>query len=337
MASLSDYGWTDERELQFKPLLAAGRRRARVVIEHRADFVLRTESGEERAPLAAALHLRAREEEGEKPVVGDWVALAGDPDEAEISELLPRHSKLSRLRPGEGSSESEQLLVANADRALLVTDPLDFSARRLERYLAMAAEGGVPAAVVLTKVDLYPDISQHLVEIAAVARSISVHPISNVSGEGLLELGCYFQPGRTVALVGSSGVGKSSLVNALLRDEHLETQPTANDGRGRHTTSQRELLLLPSGGLAVDTPGIRELGLWEGDTLEDVFAEISDLEALCRFSDCQHAREPGCAVGAAVRSGSLAAARFESYRKLQGERRPVRRHGQRGRRSSGSR
>jgi ribosome biogenesis GTPase / thiamine phosphate phosphatase len=211
------------------------------------------------------------------------------------------------------------VLAANVDTAFLLAGlDDDFSLRRLERYITSAWESGAAPIVVLTKTDLCPDVADAVLAVESVAIGVPVHPISNLSGEGLDALELYVQPGRTVVLLGSSGVGKSTLLNRLAGEEVMRTRAVAADGTGRHTTTHRELFQLPGGGLVVDTPGLRELQFWEGD----VSAAFEDIEALgttCRFRDCAHASEPGCAVLEAVDNGLLELDRLRSWRKLQRE------------------
>jgi ribosome biogenesis GTPase len=214
------------------------------------------------------------------------------------------------------------VVAANVDLALLVASlNADLNARRIERYLATAWESGASPVIVLTKADLAPDWPERKAEIEAVALGVPVHVVSVVTGEGLDGLGASFAPGQTAALLGSSGAGKSSLVNALAGAELMATQAIReHDARGRHTTTHRELLLLPNGRLVLDTPGMRELGLWNADAgVATTFADIETLAAQCRFRDCRHEREPGCAIRAALDAGSLEDGRWSGYRRLKRE------------------
>jgi ribosome biogenesis GTPase len=240
--------------------------------------------------------------------VGDWVAYAG----GLIHGVLPRRTAF--VRRAAGNETVEQVLAANIDTVFLVMAFYrDLNPRRLERYLALAWESGADPAIVLTKLDLADDADAAITEIESVALGVPVHPVSAVTGEGLDELEPYLGPGRTVVLLGSSGVGKSTLVNALLGEERQATKEIrAFDGRGRHTTTARELIGLPGGGLVLDTPGMRELQLWEAaEGLIGTFGDIDELALTCRFSDCSHESEPGCAVRDAVDAD-----RLESWRKL---------------------
>jgi ribosome biogenesis GTPase / thiamine phosphate phosphatase len=213
------------------------------------------------------------------------------------------------------------VLAANIDTVFVVTGlDGDFSVRRLERYLTLAWESGARPAVVLTKADLCDDPLALLLEAEQVAVGVPAHVVSNVTGEGLDELAPYLGPAKTVALLGSSGVGKSSLLNRLLDDEVQATKELAEDGTGRHTTTARQLFRLPGGALFVDTPGLREVQLWSADDgIHEAFADVDELAADCRFNDCAHKREPGCAVQAAIDEGRLPRERLQSYRALQRE------------------
>jgi ribosome biogenesis GTPase len=257
------------------------------------------------------------------PAVGDWVLLLVRPEEgwATIQGILPRRSRFSRKVPG--SATEEQVVAANVDSVFLVAGlDGDFSPRRLERALVLAWESGARPVVVLNKADLGAGEERRR-EAAAAAPGVPIHVVSARSGEGLGALDTYLVPGQTVALLGSSGVGKSTLVNRLLGGG---LQPTAEvrvgDDRGRHTTAFRELLVLPGGGMIVDTPGLREIQLWGGEEgLGQAFPDVGDLAAACRFRDCRHEGEPGCAVLEALAEGRLAAERLASYRKLAAEQR----------------
>jgi ribosome biogenesis GTPase len=249
------------------------------------------------------------------PAVGDWVALH---DET-IHAVLPRRSAFQR-KVAFHATEA-QVLAANIDTVFVVTGlDEDFSARRLERYLTLAWESGATPAVVLTKADLCDDPLAMLLEAEQVAVGVQAHVVSNVTGEGLDELVTYLAPAKTVALLGSSGVGKSSLVNRLFDDEVQVTKELAEDGTGRHTTTARQLFRLPGGAMLVDTPGLREVQLWDADEgIQEAFSDVDELAADCRFNDCAHMREPGCAVQAAIDEGRLPRERLQSYRALQRE------------------
>ena len=305
-------GWDDGWEAAFAEHRALGLAPARVAIQHRGAYDLLTAGGELRASAANRL-VRAEE----LPAVGDWVGF--DPETGLIEAVLPRRTTISRKEVLQATRE--QVLAANVDVAFLVQAlPLDFNARRLERYLAMAWESGAQPVVLLTKTDLVDDVQPFLAEVEAVTLgSCPVLAVSARTGAGLDRMLTWFEGNRTAVLLGSSGVGKSTIVNALAGEELLATQEVREDDqRGRHTTSHRELILLPTGGVVLDTPGIRELQLWDAD-LEQTFGDVEALAHLCRFSDCAHDQEPGCAIREALADGTLPAERWESYRKLQRE------------------
>ncbi|WP_224366262.1 ribosome small subunit-dependent GTPase A [Hyalangium versicolor] len=258
----------------------------------------------------------------ELPTIGDWVALqppAGE-GEALLHAVLPRHSVLMRREAG--SEHEGQLIAANLDVVFLVTG-LDgnFNPRRIERALTVAWNSGAAPVVVLTKADLHPEVSSFLAEVEELAAGVPVLPVSAQQGTGLEALLAHLPAGKTGALLGSSGVGKSTLVNRLLGEERLATQAVReDDDRGRHTTTHRQLFVLPQGGLLIDGPGMRELGLWgEEEGLGQAFSDILELASGCRFSDCTHRREPGCAVREALAAGGLSEERLQSFEKLQRE------------------
>jgi ribosome biogenesis GTPase / thiamine phosphate phosphatase len=313
--SLEALGWNQFFADAFAPYEPEGLIPGRVAVQERGGAVLFTAAGTLRADVATRL-VRA----GGQVVAGDWVAaeqLPGE-DRAIVRAVLPRRSRFARKEPW---LTEEQVVAANVDTVFLVTDcGRDFQPRRLERYLTAAWDSGAAPVIVLTKSDLAADVSETVAEAEAIAFGVPVHAISSVTGEGLGELDLYVLPGQTVALLGSSGVGKSTLVNRLLGEDLLATAELRRDGRGRHTTTHRELVHLPGGALLLDTPGMRELQLWADESaLEETFADVAELARECRFSDCAHGQEPGCAVRAALGDGSLPQIRWESYTKLQHE------------------
>ncbi len=317
---LNSYGWSDTLQQQFQPHAARGLSPARVIVQQRGLYVLATATGEATAQLSGRFAHAA--EAGTYPVAGDWVAATVRPAEgsATIHDVLPRRSAF--LRKAVGGGHAAQVVAANADVAFLVASlNADLNARRIERYLATAWDSGASPVVVLTKADLCPDAAARKAEIAAVAIGVPVYVVSAVTGEGLDALAGCFAPGQTAALVGSSGVGKSSLVNALAGAPLMATRAIReDDARGRHTTTHRQLVLLPGGRLVLDTPGMRELGLWDADAgVATTFADVEALLAACRFRDCTHETEPGCAIQAALNDGTLDQERWRSYGKLQRE------------------
>lgn len=262
-----------------------------------------------------------REGPERRPVVGDWLAVRERDGDWEVCAVLPRRSLFRRRAAGR--SAAVQLIAANVDTVLLMMGlDADFNLRRIERYLTLAAPSGAQSVVVLNKVDLADDLDGRIDQVRQVASGAPVIALSAKLGEGLDPLDAYLEPGATVALLGSSGVGKSTLVNRLLGHEQQTTaEVRERDGRGKHTTTSRELIRLHGGALLIDTPGMRELGLWTEDehALDDAFEEVVRLAASCRFRDCSHGGEPGCAVRAALDSGDLAEARLASYLKLRRE------------------
>jgi ribosome biogenesis GTPase len=296
-------GWDTHFAEAFEQYDAAGLEPGRVAQQHRGVYVVLTADDEE-AEVRISGRLR---HEGEIPAVGDWVA-HGD---GLIQGVLPRRTAF--VRRAAGGETVAQVVASNVDTAFLVSSlNADLNARRLERYLALAWESGATPVVVLTKRDLTERAAQATADIEAVAIGVPVHAVSSKTGEGFEALEPYLQEGRTVVMLGSSGVGKSTLVNRLLGEERQRVQEIRDDGRGRHTTVHRELLRLPGGGLVLDTPGMRELQLWDAESgVSGAFADIEELAAQCRFTDCSHESEPGCAVRDVVEPE-----RLESWRKL---------------------
>lgn len=317
---LDTYGWSETLHDQFKSHAGQGLVPGRVTIQQRGLYRLATPEGEVLAELSGRFLHEALE--GDHPVAGDWVAARLRPGEAAatIHHVLPRASVFTRRASGPGGGS--QVVAANVDLVLLTASlNADLSLRRLERYLATAWESGAQPVVVLTKADVCDDAEALIAEVEAIAFGVPVHAVSAMTGQGIDELAALLAPGKTAVLLGSSGVGKSTLVNALAGQDLMDTGGIReDDARGRHTTTHRELVLLPSGALILDTPGMRELGLWQAD--EGLAATFGDIEALaggCRFRDCSHTREPGCAVREALEAGELDEGRWKSYGKLQRE------------------
>jgi len=319
--SLESYGWSEFFARSFASFVDEGYSAGRVAVQHKTQYELYTEYGELSAETTGKMQYDARSKK-ELPVVGDWVVIRAREQEskATIYDILPRKSKFSRKAAG--AKTEEQIVAANVDAVFLVTG-LDgnFNLRRLERYLVVAWESGADPVIVLNKADLCDDIGQKVREVESVALGVPIVVVSAINDRGLDQVLAHIKLGTTGALLGSSGVGKSTIINHLLGRELLRTQEVrATDDRGRQTTTRRELIVLPSGGLLMDTPGMRELQLWGGDEgILDAFQDIAELAQQCPFRDCQHGPEPDCAVQQALEDGTLDAARFASYQKLQRE------------------
>lgn len=319
--NLIDLGWTPDRQTHFAPHAAEGLAPGRVLSEHRNAWTVATAHGELLAELCGKMRHEAQSR-GDLPAVGDWVAAQCLPAEgkAVIRALLPRKSHFRRLVYG--ARTEQQVLAANVDTVFLVNGlDGDFNPRRIERYLTQAWESGASPVVLLNKADLCPDVDLHVAQVQDCAIGAPVHVLSAARREGLDSLTRYLAPGKTVVFLGSSGVGKSSIVNALLGEERLATAPVReHDSRGRHTTTRRELFLLPGGALVIDTPGLREIKVWGDESgLKQTFEDVEAFARDCRFRDCSHTGETGCGVRAAIERGELSDERLESYHKLQRE------------------
>jgi ribosome biogenesis GTPase len=305
---LRELGWNPELAENLEPGLLPGR----VAAAHRAAFDVWTEAGAVRSRLPGRLV-----HDGLDVAVGDWVGLS----DGLIRGVLPRRSAIQRTAAG--LTTTVQTLAANVDVAFVVSSlGPDLEPRRIERYLVTIWESGASPEIVLTKADRLGDPLPLVAEVESVAVGVPVHVVSAVTGQGCDDLRARIPAGTTSVLLGSSGVGKSTLVNLWLGEEVMVTRETReDDDEGRHTTTHRQLLVLPDGGLVIDTPGLRELQLWDvgSAALEATFADVEELAAACRFGDCSHVHEPGCAVLAAVDAGELARERLESWRKLQRE------------------
>jgi ribosome biogenesis GTPase len=314
-------GWDAHWRDLFEPYVSQSLLPGRVVIEHRDAYRIETESGERAGALAGRLRHQASRR-SDLPAVGDFVALrmpdpgAGD-GPAVVEAVLPRRTAF--IRRAAGDRPDDQVIAANIDVVFVMTGlDHDFNVRRIERYLAAVWESGASPIVLLNKADLCADPERKVNDLRAVAIGVDIHAVSALTADGLDALAAYWRAGTTVGFVGSSGVGKSTLLNRLLgRDVQATAGVRADDSRGRHTTTHRQLFVLPQGGLVIDTPGMREFTLSGADNgLDAVFGDIATLASRCRFSDCAHRGEPGCAVREAVARGEVGADRLAAYEKL---------------------
>lgn len=309
---LAELGWDEAWRRSFDQFAESGTVPGRVIEQQRGLWLCATSSGDRlcRQPGHSA----------SPPAAGDWVVIdpAAEPEPARIRATLPRRSQL--IREAAGAATAAQVLAANMDTLLIcMALDRDFNLRRLERILIVAWSSGAQPVVILTKPDLLPAAEReaHLAQAAAVAPGVALHCVSGLTGDGLAALAPLLAPGRTIALIGASGAGKSTLLNALAGTELTPTGALDNDGKGRHTTTWRALHRLPCGALVLDNPGIRALKLWDGAAgLTQVFTDIERLSRDCRFRDCRHEGEPGCAVAAAIASGELDPDRLASRDKL---------------------
>jgi ribosome biogenesis GTPase len=318
---LRDLGWNSFFAGHFSDLGQAALIPARVVEELKGFHRVRCESEEYLAEIAGRIRYQAEGRE-DLPAVGDWVALAPRPEEgrARIEYILPRRTKLSRKVAGR--SHGEQIVATNLDVVFVVSSlNRELNLRRIERYLTVAWDSGARPVVLLNKADLCLDADARAAGVENVALGVPVHLLSARERRGLEPLGKYFAQGQTAAFIGSSGVGKSSIINALARGQVLRVQPVREgDDRGRHTTTSRQMIMLPGGGVVIDTPGMRELQLWDGDQgMGQAFDDIETLARRCRFRDCSHRGDPGCEVEAAIANGLLGPERLENHRKLEAE------------------
>jgi ribosome biogenesis GTPase / thiamine phosphate phosphatase len=322
MGNLTKLGWNATRDEQFAPYLAKGFIPARVAVEDKHFYRVWTANAELTAQITGKLIHEARGDHAKLPKVGDWVAVKLIPNEekAAIQAVLPRTTQITRKTSGRNTAA--QILATNIETVFLVTaaDPT-FNTARLERMLVMGRESGARPVVLLNKIDLCDDLDAKLAEATQAAGDALVLAVCALTGRGIKKLSALIKKGETVAFIGTSGVGKSSLINQLYGEDLMPTiEVREQDSKGRHTTSWREMIFLPNGGVVIDTPGMREFHLWgASEGAKESFPEIEALAAGCHFRDCTHTQEKDCAVLAAVAAGALARDRYDSFVKLQGE------------------
>lgn len=333
---LIDYGWDDNFNNELKKIDDKGYMPARVVRQEKGCYHVQCEYGEVTAEVSGKFRYNSKST-SDFPAVGDWVAikLINECKSAIIYNVLPRKSSLTRKAPISGGrtvrdidgmkmvfggATEEQVIAANIDVLFFVMSlDNDYSLKRMERYLTVGWNSGATPVIILNKTDLCTDLNEKLNEIEKISGGVNIHCISAMKNQGIEELRQYINTGKTVGLFGSSGVGKSTISNCILRTETLATgEVREKDSKGRHTTTWRELILLPEGGLIIDTPGMREFQVWlDQDELDIKFEDIKNIESQCKFNNCKHKKEPGCAIKEALEDGTLSKERYENYLKLQ--------------------
>jgi ribosome biogenesis GTPase len=320
---LTKLGWNSAREEQFAPHRAKGLVPARVAVEDKHYYRVWTADAELTAQIVGKLIHEAKGNHSKLPKVGDWVAVKILPNEekAAIHAVLPRTTQITRKNSGRDTTA--QVLATNLETIFLVlAADISYNAARLERMLVMAHDSGARPVVVLNKIDLCEDVDALLAEAERIAKGVAIHPVSATTKRGVKKLAAEIKPGDTVAFIGTSGVGKSSLINQMYGDELMTTiEVREQDAKGRHTTTWREMIFLPKGGVVIDTPGMREFHLWDlaGPGTREAFPEFDELALRCHFRDCTHTQEKDCAVLAELNAGKIPRDRYESFVKLQKE------------------
>ncbi|MBS4539530.1 ribosome small subunit-dependent GTPase A [Clostridium sp. D2Q-11] len=324
--SLINLGWNDFFQDYYNSYGDDNLTVGRISAEYRNHYEVITEIGEIKGEISGKLRYTI-ETKSDFPVVGDWVVINRlDNNFAIINDVLPRKSMFKRKAPG--NKIEEQILASNIDYIFIVTSlNQNYNLRRIERYVTISWESGAIPVVILSKSDLCDDKENKIIEVENIAPGVDIHAISAMTGKGVENLSKYVKEGNTICLLGSSGVGKSTLVNRLIGEDTMDTGDIRlDDGRGKHTTTHRQMMNIPEGGLIIDTPGIREIALWDGDNgIEEAFKDLEILSNKCKFTDCKHESEPGCAITQAINNGSLAKERLDSYKKLQRELRYIER------------
>lgn len=321
LLSLQQYGWNDSLNEEIKKYTDKNLKPARVTMESKNLYKLYTDIGEVEAKVSGKFMYEAMSK-ADFPSVGDWVAISLREDEknATIHSVLPRKS--SFLRKVAGTIPDSQVIAANFDYVFIMTSlNNNFSLRRIERYLAIAWDSGGLPIIILSKADLCDNIDEKVSSVESITPGVPIHAVSSETGDGIETLFNYVASGNTITIVGSSGVGKSTLLNKLSNENLMDTSAIREeDSKGRHTTTHRQMFLLPSGGLIIDTPGTRELGLWDIDSgITETFGDIEGIALGCKFKDCKHEKEPGCKVREALVDGILDSKRLDSYVKLKKE------------------
>lgn len=336
--SLIDYGWNDKFQYELEKIKEKDYIPARVVRQEKGYYHVQWEHGEVSAEVSGKLRYNAKSI-CDFPAVGDWVLikLINEGNGSIIYKVLPRISSLTRKAPISGGRKvrnisgmkmivggttEEQVIAANIDILFFVMSlDNDYSIKRMERYLTVGWNSGATPVIILNKIDLCIDLDEKLKEIKDISAGVNVHCISAVNDQGIDELQQYVNKGKTIGLFGSSGVGKSTISNCLLKSQKLMTgEVRKKDSKGRHTTTWRELVLIPDGGVIIDTPGMREFQVWlDQDELDTKFEDIKSIEAQCKYSDCSHNKEPGCAIKKALQDGTLSKERYDNYLKMKVE------------------